>query len=502
MRRLTILLAALAALMLVPAAQAFAEGSLTVHVAGTGSGEVSSAGGMSGFKGEEVEHLKKFGNAFEGEPPIECSGPPAEGVCEGEMVEDEEVLPGSYLALHAEPAPGSEFVEYVVEEGECRLFEEDSGDCLITGEGGEASVTYVFDAEPESFGLSVSLLGSGEGTVTSSPTGISCPPTCSAEFAEGTVIRLKPEPKAGSQFTSWSGCDSEETHTEGFPPTCIVTMSAAKAVSATFSALAPPNLKLNIEEGQGTVVSNPAGLSCTGSAPSSCEATVAEGSVVLTASPAAGYAFKSWKGCDVGGVNGRQCTVTATGSLKTVGAKFYKVWSLEGKKSNPNGIFSTSPGGVNCGYGCVSSSAAYKEGALTLKAKPAKNFHFVEFKGGTGSASSCNGVTSETCAIAAFNSDSSIEEVYAENAKNTLTLTKEGGGQGFIKTKPTNVNCGYTCTGAKAEFFASEEVPVTVTLNKGTTQVTWTTSAGTCTAHALSCAVPMSAAHSLVAKFE
>src|SRR5262245_39953616 len=99
---MTILLAALAALMLVPAAQAFAEGGLTVHVAGTGSGEVSSVEGVSGFKGEELEFFKAFGNAYEGAPPIECSGPPAEGICEAEMVEDEELQPGSFLALHAE----------------------------------------------------------------------------------------------------------------------------------------------------------------------------------------------------------------------------------------------------------------------------------------------------------------------------------------------------------------------------------------------------------------
>jgi streptogramin lyase len=266
---------------------------------------------------------------------------------------------------------------------------------------------------------------------------------------------------------------------------------------------AEPNVKLNIEEGSGTIVSNPAGLECTKAAPGSCEAALPEGKVVLTASPAPGYLVKSWKGCDVGGVNGRQCTVTATSSLKTVGVKFYKVFSLEGSKSGGLGIMGTAPGGINCGYACTSSTALYKEGALTVKAKPAKHFHFVEFKGGTGSASSCNGVTLESCTIASFNSNSAIEEVYAEDAKNTLTLTKEGGGQGFVKTKPTNINCGLTCTSAEAEFFASDTPPeVSVTLGKGTTSVTWTTGAGTCTGNALVCTVPMSASHSLVAKFE
>jgi hypothetical protein len=278
------------------------------------------------------------------------------------------------------------------------------------------------------------------------------------------------------------------------------TGSGKAEVLATFTAEPTPNLKVVIEEGEGTVISNPAGISCK----PTCGATFEVGkTVTLTASPAPGYLFKGWKYCDTGGVVGRQCTVTITSETKTVGAKFVPAFSLEGKKSSPNGIFSTTPAGVNCGYGCNSSTALYKEGALTLKAKAAKHFHFVEFKGGTGSASSCNGVKALECTIATFNSNSSIEEVYAEDAKSTLTLSKTGGGQGLVKTNPTNVNCSYTCTAAKAEFYVTETaVPVSVTLGKGTSSVTWTTGAGTCTGNAVSCTVNMSESHTLVAKFD
>jgi hypothetical protein len=41
-------------------------------------------------------------------------------------------------------------------------------------------------------------LGSGSGTVTSSPAGIDCPPTCSAPFKPGTVVTLQLTPAAGS----------------------------------------------------------------------------------------------------------------------------------------------------------------------------------------------------------------------------------------------------------------------------------------------------------------
>jgi len=208
--------------------------------------------------------------------------------------------------------------------------------------------------------------------------------------------------------------------------------------------------------------------------------------------------FRGWTGCDSS--NARQCTVTASLG-RTVGVRFMKVWNLEGTKSGGLGIMGTAPGGIVCGYACTSSTALYKEGALTVKAKPAKHFEFVEFKGGTGSASVCNGVKLLECTIATFNSNSTIEEVYAEEKKNTLSVTKEGGGQGFIKTTPSNINCGYTCTAAAVQFYASESAAITVTLNKGTTSVTWVKGAGGCVSNQLTCTVPMSSAHELVAEF-
>ena len=74
--RLFLLLATAAAFLVVPAAQAMANGTMFVDIEGTGSGEVSSVGGIEGF--------------WEGTPPIECKyvspGPPT-GVCETEMLE-------------------------------------------------------------------------------------------------------------------------------------------------------------------------------------------------------------------------------------------------------------------------------------------------------------------------------------------------------------------------------------------------------------------------------
>jgi hypothetical protein len=377
--------------------------------------------------------------------------------------------------------------------------------------------------------IKVSLAGSGSGEVkevTAFSIGeppIACEPTCESttEFEYWALAAI---PAEGSTFAGWSfkaggpyflceGGEEEEEFVkelkEFFPEefgkaegACFASSATSVELTATFTAPEPkgPPLTLNVEEGEGTVVSNPAGLSCTKAAPGSCTTEEVEaGPVTLTASPAPGYLFKSWKGCS--STNGRQCSITLAEPGATVGVKFVKALSLEGTKSISNGILNTSPGGVNCGFGCLSSSALYKEGSVTVKTKPAKHFHFVEFDNGTGSASSCTGSKEATCTFT-LSSNSSIEEVYAEDAKNTLSLSKTGGGQGSVKSKPTAINCGYTCSAAEAEFFANEEVPITVVLNKGTTSVTWTTSAGTCTGNTLTCTVPMSSAKTLVAKFD
>jgi hypothetical protein len=92
----------------------------------------------------------------------------------------------------------------------------------------EASRSWLESA----FTLAVAREGSGAGTVNSSPPGIDCGSTCSAGFADGTVVTLTAVPDSGSSFAGWSGGGCSGTGT------CAVTMSSAQAVTATFT-LAP-----------------------------------------------------------------------------------------------------------------------------------------------------------------------------------------------------------------------------------------------------------------------
>jgi hypothetical protein len=78
--------------------------------------------------------------------------------------------------------------------------------------------------------LAVVLAGSGQGTVTSIPSGITCPGSCGAQILVGNLVVLQATPNSGHTFVSWNGC------TPGNPSnTCSLTMPAGGIlVSATF----------------------------------------------------------------------------------------------------------------------------------------------------------------------------------------------------------------------------------------------------------------------------
>ncbi|MEN8132721.1 MAG: hypothetical protein ABFS45_21570, partial [Pseudomonadota bacterium] len=87
----------------------------------------------------------------------------------------------------------------------------------------------------ERFSLAVSKTGTGTGTITSSPNGISCGGDCAEAFNSGIIVSLAVTPNAGSYFTGWSGACS------GIAP-CVVSMTSNKSVTARFDT---PGTALN-----------------------------------------------------------------------------------------------------------------------------------------------------------------------------------------------------------------------------------------------------------------
>jgi hypothetical protein len=61
--------------------------------------------------------------------------------------------------------------------------------------------------------LTVAFLGSGGGTVVSSPSSISCTSACSGTFTSGTTVILTATPTGTSTFGNWNGCDGVSAQT-------------------------------------------------------------------------------------------------------------------------------------------------------------------------------------------------------------------------------------------------------------------------------------------------
>jgi hypothetical protein len=80
--------------------------------------------------------------------------------------------------------------------------------------------------------LTLTFLGTGSGTVTSSPLGLSCanPGPCVAAFSPDQTVVLTATPNAGSTFGSWIGCDTPSTTNP-----CSVTLTGNQTVTVTFN---------------------------------------------------------------------------------------------------------------------------------------------------------------------------------------------------------------------------------------------------------------------------
>jgi aryl-phospho-beta-D-glucosidase BglC (GH1 family) len=89
------------------------------------------------------------------------------------------------------------------------------------------SATATFNTA-STFALGVTRAGTGSGTVTSSPGGINCGTSCTANYANGTSVTLTAAAASGSAFAGWSGSCSGTG-------SCVLAMTASRSVTATFN---------------------------------------------------------------------------------------------------------------------------------------------------------------------------------------------------------------------------------------------------------------------------
>jgi hypothetical protein len=201
---------------------------------------------------------------------------------------------GVTVTLTASPEPGSTFVGW---SGACS----GTGTCVLAVTD-DAAVTAAFALD---LSLVVTKAGNGAGTVDSTPPGISCGTSCAATYPPSTSVTLTAAPAVGSTFSGWTGGGCSGTGP------CTVLMTAATAVSATFTLNQYTLTVAKAGAGSGTVTSSPAGITCG----ATCSTPFNHGTtVVLTATPAAGSTFAGWSGGGCGGTG--TCSVALTSATQ------------------------------------------------------------------------------------------------------------------------------------------------------------------------------------------
>jgi hypothetical protein len=123
----------------------------------------------------------------------------------------------------------------------------------------------------------------GTGTITSDVPGVDCTTSCTTQWDQGSTVNLNAVPAPGSRFVSWQGaCLAQGS--------CLLTLDAAKAVTAVFGPLSIP-VKTSVT-GRGRVRCTPA-----------CSTHFVAGRLLtLGAVAAKGWRFVRWSGSCTGTV--------------------------------------------------------------------------------------------------------------------------------------------------------------------------------------------------------
>ena len=138
---------------------------------------------------------------------------------------------GSIVTLTATPAAGSDFTGWNACAG--------TGQCSVTLNGNQ-NVSATFAPTGSGTTLNVSLIGTGNGTVTDNLGQITCTNTagvtsgtCSASYPPGTIVNLSASATQPSTFGGWLGACTGTGE-------CSVTLNSSQAVTASF--VPPPQI--------------------------------------------------------------------------------------------------------------------------------------------------------------------------------------------------------------------------------------------------------------------
>ena len=341
------------------------------------------------------------------------------------------------------------------------------------------------------FGFLVSLTKNvaAGGSVSSSPSGISCGKNCtstSAILLPGSVtLTATPstKPAPAYAFKAWSG-DECDTSTS---TTCSFTLTGPVDLHADFG------FRLTVSKSPvagGTITSSPAGIDCNASCPNPAEAVfLPNATVTLTAAAdEASFAFSSWTGCTPVGGTPTQCTITMSAPA-SVTATFVGRFPLTVTRAGGGtGTVTSDTGGINCPGTC---SRTYAPGTtVTLTAAPATGSVFIGWTGCTPV-----GGTPTQCTLT-MDAIKSVTATFGYR----LTVTRWGNQGGTVAFSTGGESCvagdaKATCAGS----YASGSVTLTASVpNSNFKFLNWS---GACTGTKTTCTVSMTQARDVVAVF-
>ena len=299
---------------------------------------------------------------------------------------------------------------------------------------------------PNSYPLSISRTGSGNGTV--SGTGIDCGGDCSNYFADGTSVQLTANPDANSTLVQWTGADSASRNT------CTVTVDQAKTVTAEFGPRYRSILLNVITTGGATGSVTDLDLNCTGT----CTLTYPSGtSVPLIATPGPNSKFTGWTGVDTSSGNTAAILLNADKPVTATFAPDTRFLGVD-KDGSGRGTVTSSVGGINCGSVCSANILVGTPVTLTATANADS-----EFAGWTG-ADTTNG---NTCTVT-MDTDKDIQVRFTFK---TYQLTVAKTGSGTVVSTGAGINCGNDCN---QTYDAGTPVILTATPAVGYIFSSWT----------------------------
>lgn len=321
-----------------------------------------------------------------------------------------------------------------------------------------------------SFGTGVTVvIADGQGSVQSSPPGISCPGDCNEVYNNNQSITLDATPTAGWVVRDWAGCVQNTTN----PNRCTLTATGVgQTVTVRFGRQL--DVSLNIGVG-GVVTSAPPGINCG----VDCDEVYANNTpVTLTATPNAGWTFLSWAGCAPVAGTPEQCTTTMS-AARSVSVNFGRQLNVT---VNGGGVTSSNPVGVSCGTGCE----VFLNGtSVMITVTPDPGWALLSWSG---------------CAPQANPLQCQVTMSILRNVSVTLgrqmdvTVT----GPGVVTSNPAGINCGADCL----EVFSNgQNVTLTAAPTAGYALATWTGCAPV-GGNPNQCTTTMNAARSITALFQ